>query len=164
MLTELFIVSWNWGSGQPSGEVAEVKEKGEIAIESNRGNTIKKNAEPDNPAVHIERSGNDVVKRASELQIDKKAEGSSNGDSKQESKESESIEKQEKKDEEMKDAPASDEKEGQSEKSKSESKNDSKDDPEGDAAKSDDKSNEADAGDKREGAGAEASQHADKHK
>ncbi|KAF2023869.1 hypothetical protein EK21DRAFT_15740, partial [Setomelanomma holmii] len=66
-------VSWSWGSGQPGGKVAEVKEQGEIAIESNRGNTIKKNASPDNPAVHIERSGNDVVKRASELQVDKKA-------------------------------------------------------------------------------------------
>ncbi|KAF3007420.1 hypothetical protein E8E13_002977 [Curvularia kusanoi] len=155
-------VSWNWGSGQPGGEVAEVKEKGEIAIESNRGNTIKKNAEPENPAVHIERSGNDVVKRASELQIDKKAEGSSNSDSKQEGKESESgkqDEKQddnsaetEKKDEEMKDAPASEDKNGETEKpaeknghSKDEdSKSESKEDAEGD-----DKSDEAQAGDKR---------------
>jgi hypothetical protein len=36
-------------------------------------NTIKKNAAPDNPAVHIERSGNDVVKRASELNVEEKA-------------------------------------------------------------------------------------------
>ncbi|KAF1826805.1 uncharacterized protein K489DRAFT_290626, partial [Dissoconium aciculare CBS 342.82] len=60
-------VSWNWGSGKPGGTVAEVKEHGEIAIQSNKGNTIKKNADPENPAVHVERSGNDVVKRASEL-------------------------------------------------------------------------------------------------
>ena len=53
--------------------MAETKSKGEIAIETKRGNTVKKNAEPGNPAVHIERSGNDVVKRASELTVEKKA-------------------------------------------------------------------------------------------
>ncbi|KAH7349053.1 hypothetical protein BKA66DRAFT_431987, partial [Pyrenochaeta sp. MPI-SDFR-AT-0127] len=73
MYADVLPVSWSWGSGQPGGKVAEVKEHGEIAIESHRGNTIKKNADPENPAVHIERSGNDVVKRASELQVDKKA-------------------------------------------------------------------------------------------
>ena len=87
-------VSWNWGSGQPGGEVAEVKDQGEIAIESKKGNTIKKNASPDNPAVHVERSGNDVVKRASELQIDEKTDGANgeqaNGDSKEGDKEAES--------------------------------------------------------------------------
>lgn len=125
-------VSWQWGSGQPSGEVAEVKEQGEIAIESNRGNTIKKNAEPDNPAVHIERSGNDVVKRASELQIDEKAEGNtgtqSNGDSKEENKdiEGEVQEKadtpadSEKKDADTKDTPASDQNEAEKSESKTE--------------------------------------------
>ncbi|KAI3325646.1 hypothetical protein HD806DRAFT_453457 [Xylariaceae sp. AK1471] len=73
-------VSWNWGSGAPGGKVVETKDKGEIAIKSKRGNTIKKNASPDNPAVHIERSGNDVVKRASELTVEEKApENNSNG-------------------------------------------------------------------------------------
>ena len=89
-------VSWNWGSGQPGGEVAEVKDQGEIAIESKKGNTIKKNASPDNPAVHVERSGNDVVKRASELQIDEKTDGANgeqaNGDSKEGEKEAEYTE------------------------------------------------------------------------
>ncbi len=66
-------VSWNWGSGAPGGKVAETKDHGEIAIQSKKGNTIKKNAEPDNPAVHIARSGNDVVKRASELNVEEKA-------------------------------------------------------------------------------------------
>ncbi|KAI1123132.1 hypothetical protein F5Y10DRAFT_252441 [Nemania abortiva] len=70
-------VSWKWGGGAPGGTVAETKDKGEIAIKSKRGNTIKKNASPDNPAVHVKRSGNDVVKRASELTVEKK--GSSNG-------------------------------------------------------------------------------------
>ncbi|KAI1148478.1 hypothetical protein F4825DRAFT_454418 [Nemania diffusa] len=65
-------VSWSWGGGAPGGTVAETKDEGEIAIKSKRGNTIKKNASPDNPAVHIERSGNDVVKRASELTVEKK--------------------------------------------------------------------------------------------
>jgi Hypervirulence associated proteins TUDOR domain len=68
-------VSWPWGSGAPGGTVAEKKTHGEIAIKSKRGNTIKKNASPDNPAVHIERSGNDVVKRVSEVNVEKKASG-----------------------------------------------------------------------------------------
>ena len=72
-------VSWNWGSGAPGGTVAEKKTEGEIAIKSKRGNTIKKKAEPNNPAVHIERSGNDVVKKASELNIEKKGGGGSGG-------------------------------------------------------------------------------------
>jgi len=74
-------VSWNWGNGAPGGTVAETKHEGEVAITSKRGNKIKKNAEPDNPAVHVERSGNDVVKKASELNVEKKAGGDSkNGD------------------------------------------------------------------------------------
>ncbi|KAK5625816.1 hypothetical protein RRF57_001532 [Xylaria bambusicola] len=66
-------VSWNWGGGAPGGTVAETKDEGEIAIKSKRGNTVKKNASPDNPAVHVERSGNDVVKRASELTVELKS-------------------------------------------------------------------------------------------
>jgi len=68
-------VSWNWGGGAPGGTVAEKKTEGEIAIKSKKGNTIKKNASKDNPAVHIERSGNDVVKRVSELNEVKKGSG-----------------------------------------------------------------------------------------
>ena len=74
-----FTVSWNWGSGAPGGTVAEKKTSGEVAIKSKRGNTIKKNAEPGNPAIHIERSGNDVVKKASELNVEKKGSGGSGG-------------------------------------------------------------------------------------
>jgi len=70
-------VSWPWNGAAPSGKVAETKEHGEISIQSKRGNTIKKNAEPDNPAVHVERSGNDVVKKASELNVEQKAPDSS---------------------------------------------------------------------------------------
>jgi hypothetical protein len=75
MTNPLLLVSWNWGSGKPGGTVAEKKTSGEIAIKSKRGNTIKKNASADNPAVHVERSGNDVVKRESELNMEKKGSG-----------------------------------------------------------------------------------------
>ena len=60
-------MTWKWGGGKPGGTVAEVKEHGELVIQSKKGNRIKKNADPENPAVHISRPGNDVVKRASEL-------------------------------------------------------------------------------------------------
>lgn len=62
-------VAWNWGGGAPEGEVVDKKEEGDVSITSKRGNTIKKNAEPENPAIHVGRSGNDVVKKASELEV-----------------------------------------------------------------------------------------------
>lgn len=73
MLTPL--VSWQWGGGAPGGKVVETKDEGELAIKSKRGNTIKKNASPSNPAVHVGREGNDVVKRASELNVEDKKSG-----------------------------------------------------------------------------------------
>ncbi|KAI1807518.1 hypothetical protein F4811DRAFT_549896 [Daldinia bambusicola] len=68
-------VSWNWGGGAPGGTVAETKEKGAIEIKTQRGNTVKRKADTNNPAVRIERSGNDVVKRASELTVEEKHKG-----------------------------------------------------------------------------------------
>ena len=59
-------MSWNWSGGHPKGKVAEVKTSGTLEIES-KGKRVHKNADESNPAVHIERDGNDVVKRASEL-------------------------------------------------------------------------------------------------
>ncbi|KAG6872451.1 hypothetical protein C0995_009708 [Termitomyces sp. Mi166 len=59
-------VSWKWGTSEPSGTVAEVKTEGKLEIET-KGKLVHKNADPSNPAVHVERTGNDVVKRASEL-------------------------------------------------------------------------------------------------
>ncbi|RPA92979.1 hypothetical protein L873DRAFT_1603979, partial [Choiromyces venosus 120613-1] len=59
-------VSWNWGSGHPTGTVAEIKDHGSLEI-SSKGKKVHKNADPKNPAVHVARDGNDVVKRASEL-------------------------------------------------------------------------------------------------
>ncbi|EXJ67465.1 uncharacterized protein A1O5_09478 [Cladophialophora psammophila CBS 110553] len=90
-LTNLVAVTWNWGGGQPGGTVAEKKTEGEVAITSKRGNKVKKNAEPENPAVRVERSGQDVVKKASELNVEEKANGDAGpaeaDDKKEESKE-----------------------------------------------------------------------------
>ncbi|KAJ3576699.1 hypothetical protein NP233_g245 [Leucocoprinus birnbaumii] len=66
-------VQWNYGGSHPQGVAAEIKDhKGEkVQIESKKGNTITRNADPDNPAVLVERQGDgnnqDVVKRMSEL-------------------------------------------------------------------------------------------------
>lgn len=67
-------VSWKWGNGHPDGTAAEVK-AGEVTVTSHRGNEIKKTGDESNPAVHVERSGNDVVKLANELEIEDKGEG-----------------------------------------------------------------------------------------
>jgi hypothetical protein len=69
------LVSWNWNGNHPSGTVGEVK-AGEVTVTSHRGNEISKTGDESNPAVHIERSGNDVVKTANELKIESKASGS----------------------------------------------------------------------------------------
>jgi len=60
-------VSWKWGSGHPSGTVAEVVPEGKAEVTSNKGNTITRNARDGDPAVRITRKGNDVVKLAHEL-------------------------------------------------------------------------------------------------
>jgi hypothetical protein len=95
-------VSWNWGGSHPSGTVAEVK-AGEVSVTSHRGNEIKKTGDESNPAVHIERSGNDVVKRASELHIDEKGSGNTemeeksqekNGEDKNDETEDENVKEQ----------------------------------------------------------------------
>lgn len=65
-------VSWNWNGNQPSGTAGEVK-AGEVTVTSHRGNEISKTGDESNPAVHIERSGNDVVKTANELHVESKA-------------------------------------------------------------------------------------------
>jgi len=68
-------VSWQWGGSHPSGEVANVVKDGEASVTSHRGNEIKKSAEEGDPAIEISRSGNDVVKNASELNVDAKGSG-----------------------------------------------------------------------------------------
>jgi hypothetical protein len=93
------LVSWNWNGSHPSGTASEVK-PGEVTVVSHRGNEISKTGDESNPAVHIERSGNDVVKLANELNVDKRApESNANGASSSESK------SETKKDEEKEEEP-----------------------------------------------------------
>ncbi|KAI1207740.1 uncharacterized protein F4807DRAFT_469232 [Annulohypoxylon truncatum] len=79
-------VSWSWGGGAPAGTVAETKEHGAIEIETQRGNMVKRKADPGNPAVRVERSGNDVVKRSSELTVEEKASESGKAGTKRKAK------------------------------------------------------------------------------
>ena len=80
----IYIVSWHWNGSTPSGKAAEVK-AGEVSVTSKRGNEIKKSGDEQNPAVHIERSGHDVVKTANELNIESKGKvGSSEKEKKKE--------------------------------------------------------------------------------
>jgi len=62
-------VSWNWNGNNPSGVASEIK-PGDVTVVSHRGNEISKTGTENDPAVHIERSGNDVVKTASELTVE----------------------------------------------------------------------------------------------
>jgi hypothetical protein len=54
-------VLWNWDSGAPEGKIADTKDHGDVAIESKRGDITKKNAAPDNLAVHIELNDEEKV-------------------------------------------------------------------------------------------------------
>ncbi|TKA30837.1 hypothetical protein B0A54_15758 [Friedmanniomyces endolithicus] len=72
-------VSWQWSGGRPGGTVDEVKDHGELSVTSKKGNEIKKKADPEDPAVKLSRPGNDVVKRAHELEIDEKGPGNEAG-------------------------------------------------------------------------------------
>jgi len=80
------VASWAWSGARPEGTVAEIKEKGDVNVTSNRGNTITRHGEPGDPAVHLARSGNDVVKKAHELTVEEKGNGSTPSDKKQETK------------------------------------------------------------------------------
>ncbi|XTI84672.1 hypothetical protein V2W45_1369663 [Cenococcum geophilum] len=95
-------VSWQWSGSRPSSEVAEVKEHGELSIQSNKGNTIKKNADPEDPAVHIAREGNDAVKRAREIEVEEHANGGEVRVPESEKKEEEEKEEEKKYEEEEK--------------------------------------------------------------
>ena len=69
-------MSWPWSGSKPEGTVKEVATEGEVSVTSHRGNEIKKTADgPENPAVTIGRTGNNVVKKASELEVEEKANG-----------------------------------------------------------------------------------------
>ncbi|KAI0287765.1 hypothetical protein BC826DRAFT_1042428 [Russula brevipes] len=60
-------VSWKWGSSNVTGKVDEIVHDGQAQVQSNKGNTITRNAREGDPAVKIVRKGNDVVKLAHEL-------------------------------------------------------------------------------------------------
>ena len=107
--------SWNWNGSTPSGEVAEKKTEGEVSIQSKRGNTIKKSAQPNDPAIHLARPGNDVVKNQSELHVDEKRSGDGEEAEKKEETTTEDAPKSSKKGEKRK---AEDEAEGDGETAK----------------------------------------------
>lgn len=86
-------VSWKWGSGNPSGTVAEIKTSGKLEIET-AGKKVHKNSDAENPAVHVAREGNDVVKRASELTKENGA--ASTEEPKTEGQETKKVEEKEK--------------------------------------------------------------------
>ena len=74
-----------WGGGNVGGKVVERKDDGELEIDT-AGKKVSKKGEPGNAAVHLKRSGNDVVKKESELTKDadggkeKKSDGKSDGE------------------------------------------------------------------------------------
>lgn len=87
-----WLVSWEWSGNRPEGEVAEVAKEGQVSVESHKGNTISKDAEPENPA---------VLKKVSELEVEEKAVGNgANGEKKDDGKELKDAE--DRKDEEKK--------------------------------------------------------------
>ncbi|TKA28354.1 hypothetical protein B0A50_03821 [Salinomyces thailandicus] len=128
-------VAWQWGGGKPGGVASEVKEQGELTMETKRGNEVKKNAEPDNPAVKVDREGHDVVKKASELEVEeagpkhKDGEGEKDGEAdKDEAKEDEADgEKDSEKDGEKKAEENGDAQPGDKRKAEDESKDDAAD-------------------------------------
>ncbi len=68
-------VAWQWGNGLAQGEVKSVHES-RMAIQSN-GHEIVRNGTKENPAVIIaHKSGNDVLKLASEVQQTNKGQAS----------------------------------------------------------------------------------------
>lgn len=92
-----------FGSGnRPEAALAEVAREGPVSVESHGGNAISKETEPENPAVHIVRTGNDVVKNVAELQVEDKVAGNdANGEKVEvEMKDAEEKEEEEKKPEE----------------------------------------------------------------
>merc|ERR1711939_126851 len=101
-------VSWQWSGGRPGGVASEVKEQGEMTMETKRGNEVKKNAEPDNPAVKVDREGHDVVKKASELEVEEEGPNHKEDGDKQDDKKDE-----ENKDEDKKEADGEEKKDSE---------------------------------------------------
>jgi hypothetical protein len=77
----LCLVTYAWGAGRPGGEVTQVATNDSITMETKSGNEVQKHGEPENPAVYIARgSDHDVVKKASEITIEEKADSSKPSD------------------------------------------------------------------------------------
>jgi len=107
-------VSWQWSGGRPGGVASEVKEQGEITMETKRGNEVKKNAEPDNPAVKVDREGHDVVKKASELEVEEEGPNhKEDGEKQDDKKDEEKNEEGEEKDEDKNEADGEEKKDGE---------------------------------------------------
>lgn len=111
-------------------------------------NEVKKKADPENPAVHVARSGRDVVKRASEPQVEEK--GENHSDEKKDDGEKKDSE-DDKKDSEEKSEEKSDDKESEKKDDEDKENSDDKKDAEketngdaqtGDKRKADDESDE----------------------
>ena len=74
MLTIYFpLVTYAWGSGQPGGTVTQVESNAPVTMETKNGNEVKKQGEESNPALYIARDGHDVVKKASEVEVEEKS-------------------------------------------------------------------------------------------
>ncbi|KAJ0107667.1 hypothetical protein J7T55_010272 [Diaporthe amygdali] len=59
-------VSWNWGSGNPTGKVLDVKED-EATITTKRGNEVSRKGDPEDPAVILDTGKSKAIKSAHEL-------------------------------------------------------------------------------------------------
>jgi hypothetical protein len=78
-------VSYQWGGGRPGGTVTEKATEGSVTMETKKGNEVHKKGDPENPALYISRDeGHDVVKKASEVDVEQKGSGSKGGDDKKE--------------------------------------------------------------------------------
>ena len=122
-----------WGGGNVGGKVVEKKEDGKLEIES-KGKKVSKQGEPGNAAFHLKRSGNDVVKKESELTKDSDGGKSGKSDKAEEKKEDKSEERKEDKAESKKSPAKKDENKEEKSASKKEDKKDDKS-----TAKKDDK-------------------------
>ena len=74
-------VTYAWGSGQPGGVVTQVETNDSVTMETKSGNEVQKHGEPENPALYIAREGHDVVKKASEVEVEGKGEKHQNAES-----------------------------------------------------------------------------------
>ncbi|KAH7368809.1 DNA-binding protein, partial [Plectosphaerella cucumerina] len=59
-------VSWKWGSGNPEGEVLDVKGE-KTTITTKRGNEVTRDGKPEDPAVVIDTGKSKAIKSAHEL-------------------------------------------------------------------------------------------------